>query len=97
MEADLSGKLILNEGCLRLEASNVVADYFLIWPPDFKPRRQNGLIEILDGSDQVVGRVGDEIRTGGSEVPVSHVSQEIRNTCPGPYFEVGDWHGPIEE
>lgn len=96
-EALFSGKLVVSDGCLRMNNAEYNDSYLVIWPPDFKPRRQNGVIEILDGSDQVVGRVGDEVVTGGGEVPNAMVPQDIRSTCPGPYLVVGNWHGPIEE
>jgi hypothetical protein len=96
-EALFSGKLVVSDGCLRMNNAEYHDSYLVIWPPDFKPRRQNGVIEILDGSDKVVGRVGDEVVTGGGEVPNAMVPQDIRSTCPGPYLVVGNWHGPVEE
>ena len=96
MEADLTGELILSEGCLRVKATNSESNYMLIWPPGFNLNLQNDEFEILDGNSQITARVGDRVQTGGGEVPADFLPQEIRNTCPGPYFVVGDWHVVIE-
>lgn len=91
MTAELIGKLVLVDNCLRVNAMYFDASYLLIWPPDFKLDIENNVIQVINGTGQVIARINDEINTGGGEVPDSHVPQEIRDTCPGPYFEVGEW------
>ena len=91
MEGLLVGELILVDGCLRVKANDSDISYLLVWPPDFSLRIQTEEIEILNGIGQVVARVGDEIHTGGGEVPDNFVSQKTLDTCPGPYVEVGEW------
>ena len=62
----VSGQLVLVEGCLRLNASDDTS-YTVVWPPHFTRRTTKDAIQILDDSNQVVGQVGDEVYMDGGE------------------------------
>jgi hypothetical protein len=93
MTADLTGQLVLFDNCLRVIADYSGTNYLLVWPSEFMLNVEGEVVQILDGTGQVVARVGDQIWTGGGEVPESFVREENRGTCPGPYFEVGEGFG----
>lgn len=90
MTADLTGQLVLVDNCLRVIADYSGTNYLLVWPSEFMLNIEGDVVQILDGTGQVVARVGDQIWTGGGEVPDSFVREENRGTCPGPFFEVGE-------
>ena len=100
-EADspATGRLVLWDGqrCPRVVSDSGLTDYLLLWPPDYGARVENDQIEILDGSGQVVARVGQTARLGGGKIPVDWDVEEYRRLyyelpgdCHGPYWIVGD-------
>ncbi len=100
-EADspATGRLVLWDGqrCLRVVSDSGLTDYLLLWPADYGARVENDQIEILDGSGQVVARVGETVRLGGGKIPVDWDVEEYRRLyyelpgeCHGPYWIVGD-------
>lgn len=56
----------------------------------FGVKRTDGEVKVIDGEGKVTAGVGQEIYTGGGEVPsVSAVGQtrlELRERCPGPFW-----------
>ena len=91
MTALAMGDLVLVEGCLRIGSAD---GNLLVWPPDFTLKAENGVLEILDGTGQVVARVGEEVRMGGGEVNYveqlgEYVRRQLPPNCPGPYWIVG--------
>ena len=94
MEALLVGKLIVKDGCLRVSASERDRGHLIIWQPDYFLNSNEGVIEILDRNGQVVARVGEEIRMGGGEVPLTaNLKRQLREPlpeqCEGPYWLMG--------
>jgi hypothetical protein len=92
-DALLIGKLVLYDyqRCPRVTSDSDLTDYLLLWPPDYGARVENGEVEIVDGSRQVVARVGEEVRLGGGAIPVDWNSEKYRQL----YHELpGDCHGP---
>lgn len=87
MTAIGGGKLTLVNGCLRIIGESESIGKAIGWPYDFSFRRKNGHIEILNGQNQVVARVGDEITVGGGETPFWYEGQP--NHCAGPYWAAG--------
>lgn len=96
MASELKGKLVLDNGCLRVDK------YLLIWPHGFSLRTEGEEILIIDSNGQVFARVGDEIYVGGGEVAIpeeeakefieeSITGQPLPDNCTGPYWIVGDW------
>lgn len=92
----VSGQLVLVEGCLRLNASDDTS-YTVVWPPHFTLRTTKDAIQILDDSNQVVGQVGDEVYMDGGETKTvrgiglidNNLQQELSIKCQGPYWLVG--------
>jgi hypothetical protein len=92
-DALLIGKLVLYDyqRCPRVTSDSGLTDYLLLWPPDYGARVENGEVEIVDGSRQVVARVGEEVRLGGGAIPVDWNSEKYRQLR---YELPGDCHGP---
>jgi len=89
----VAGRLVLYDyqRCPRVVSDDGLTDYVPLWPPDYGVRVANGAIEILDGSGQVVARVGEEAVLAGASIPVvwdSEAYQRLRRELPG------DCHGP---
>ena len=93
MEALLQGKLAVTEGCLRVTGSG--RSHLVIWQPGFFVNNNEGVIEILDRNGEVVARVGEEIRIGGGEVPLTEklkqlLREPLPEQCRGPYWSMGE-------
>jgi len=98
-ESQTSGKLVLwdYDRCPRLFNENGLGDYLPLWPPGYGATEEDGVIAIVDGSGQVVARVGDEVVLGGGPIPHSWDSEEYRRLyhelpgdCYPPYWIVGE-------
>jgi len=61
-----AGKLVLEEGCLRIEiparGSSPRMSQLVIWPSSFTYEEDSGTVRILDGLGRTVAQVGDHIR-----------------------------------
>jgi hypothetical protein len=97
----LKGKLILENGCIRLHALN---DYFgensllLIWDPRFSTRTQDGIVQVIDSNTgEVLASVGDYIEMGnnGEFINALEFINELRapipEECTGLYQRVGQF------
>ena len=99
-EQYLAGKLVLLEGCLRLEvpsreAINPLPSYLLIWPDSFTYQEEAGTVRVVDGHGRTAAQVGDHIRLSRSEVTYEQVnaSEFVAGPyehCEEPTFWVGD-------
>lgn len=69
--APLEGKLDLSKGCLSIQSADGGTSYTAIWPLEFDFNTGSGSVNILNGDDQVVARVGDQIRVSGGEARLS--------------------------
>jgi hypothetical protein len=95
----LEGQLTLEQGCLRVLSSGYETSGFLIlWPADVVPRvAEGGNLEVLDGSENVIGRLGEPIRMGGGaiedESSMTFWEEQIDRlpieSCPSPYWVAG--------
>ncbi|MDQ4078262.1 MAG: hypothetical protein M3220_18705 [Chloroflexota bacterium] len=93
MEALLEGELVLDEnGCLRVGVDDGY-NPLVIWHHDFTLRVAGDTIEVLDGEQQVVGRVGAPFRAGGGEGTPRNAPDE----CPGPYWILGEIDSVAEQ
>lgn len=90
--AYVDGTLALVNGCLRVDISDGTS-YLLIWHPGFANRINNGIVQIIDGKEQVVASVGDYVRIsgGGGDISPSNLAllEPLPSDCPGPYWLVG--------
>ncbi len=88
----LKGKLVLDDqGCIRVNSD---AGYLLLWPEDFSVRGTGSSVQILDGQERVVARIGDQVEMSGGAVdthewPHSKAVQDLPAECKGPYWMVG--------
>jgi hypothetical protein len=93
MEAELIGELMLVDGCLQIQSVYGDGRYLPIWPPDFTLNGRDEEIEVLDGTGQVMARVGEEVYMGGGEGSAGAlpdcVHQQLPPGCTGPYWIVG--------
>lgn len=91
LEAEVDGLLLLDEnGCLRLEDERLDEQRLILWHADHT-LRFGDRIEVLNGSGEVVARVGEEIHGGGgyldSQAPA--IPGMPIAACPGPYIVLG--------
>jgi len=94
MEALLFGNLVEFDGCVRVEAADIGAYHLPVWPPSFYITLEDGVIQVHDGSGDVVARVGDWVRMGGGETKITFLDTDVRaqipDRCAGPYWIVGN-------
>ena len=94
-----AGKLVLEEGCLRVEVpargSSLRVSRLVIWPSSFTFEEESGSIRIIDGLGRTVARVGDHIRVSRAAVTYQQArDQEFTaegvGHCARPSTWVGD-------
>ena len=94
MQALLIGRLVLVDGCLRIESLHGGESMLPIWPPEFGLATEGEQIQVLDGEGRVVARVGEEVYMGGgggsAEGLAECVREQLPPACTGPYWIVGD-------
>jgi hypothetical protein len=97
MLAELQGKLVLENGCLRVD--NGYSNYLIIWPYGFSIGTDASKIKVIDSNGQVVACVGDYIYVSGGafegeqmeeHVEKNVIGQPLPDNCVGPYWIVGD-------
>jgi len=90
----LQGKLVLENGCLRLKAVNDYLkenNFLLIWDPRFLSRTENGVVQVIDSSTgEVLASVGDTIEMGDNGDTINPLKKPIPEECTGPYMAVGE-------
>jgi len=66
-----SGKLVAYDyrRCLHLQTDWGPGEVMLLWPADWSVRVDGETIAVLDGTGQVVARMGDEVRLRGRAIP----------------------------
>ena len=93
MDALLQGRLVAEEGCLRVRTSENES-YLVIWQPDYFLNDNHGQIEILDRDGEIVARLGEEIRMGGGGASGpefnAYLGKAILSRCTGPYWLMGE-------
>ena len=94
-----AGKLVLEEGCLRVEVpakgSSPRMSRLVIWPSSFTFEEESGSIRIIDGLGRTAARVGDHIRLSRAAVTYQQsrdqeFSAEGAGHCAQPSTWVGD-------
>ena len=92
MEALLSGELVLDKGCLRVQ--NEGESYLVIWQADYFLSDNDGVLEILDETGTAVAQVGEMVYMGGGEqagVRDAELRQPVPEICGGPYWRMGQF------
>lgn len=95
MLALLVGKLVVEEGCLRVVGNGGDSSHLVIWQPDYFLNNNEGVIEIWDREGEVVARVGEEVRMGGGEAVLTEkllrqLREPLSEQCEGPYWLMGE-------
>jgi hypothetical protein len=100
LTADLTGKLVMVNGCLRVNASPGDVSHLLVWPPEYtgKVSVENDTVQVVDRGRTVVWHIGDVVHLGGSGVLLiedldKQLREELPANCPGPYWVIGDVAG----
>ena len=66
-DALLEGQLVLDGDCLRLQNEHGHIPYeVVIWPPGFAPHLENEEVQIRNGGQRTIARVGDKLGLGGA-------------------------------
>jgi hypothetical protein len=94
MDALARGTLVLTDNCIRLERDKSLANYLLIWPPDFNIRFENSAVEIVNGNDEIVAHLGDYVQMSGGEIQSlslldEFIQEQVPPQCPGPFWQMG--------
>ncbi len=98
-----SGNLILFRKCLQV-ADDVIRvkdrvyagiSPLIIWPHDFALSTEDGVVGIVDGTGNVVARVGDEVEFDAFNLTYEEAKEhgglaEITPACSGPYWAIGE-------
>jgi hypothetical protein len=91
----LQGKLVLENGCIRLHAVNDYWEdnnFLLIWDPRFSTRTEDGVVQVIDSSTgKVLVSVGDYVEMGNNGEIVNSLQEPIPEECAGPYISVGEF------
>lgn len=97
MAAELFGKLMVIDNCLRVNRPEGNTSYLVVWPADVTMHVANDMIQILNSSGQVVAQVGNDVYLDGGEISVlqaTALSQQpdlpIDTMCSRPYWFVGN-------
>jgi hypothetical protein len=85
-----SGKLLLEDGCLRSEWFGT--SHLLIWPYGYTYRVSGNSVEVLNDKGEVAARTGQFKQFGGGEVPSIEPYTETTpaKNYAGPYWLVGN-------
>ena len=97
LTALLSGRLVADEGCLRVSSNKTRKSFLVVWLPDLRPSTAGGAIRVLDARGRVVARVGQRVSFGGgaiegARVPDDHTRfiEGLPARCRGPWWILGE-------
>jgi len=98
MAALMEGLLVEENGCLRVIEEGSRQGFLILWPFDSELSASTENIEVLNGTGQVIARVGESLRLDGgameSPPSMSRFDEVIPgmpiNDCPGPYWVAGE-------
>jgi hypothetical protein len=98
MEALVDGLLIEENGCLRVTDESYEEGFLIVWPFDTDISIAGEDIDLLNGDDQVVARVGEALRIAGgameSTTSMGRYDDLIPGLpidgCAGPYWVAGE-------
>lgn len=101
MAALMSGTLIVEDGCLRVEPDYPGSSPLIIWPAGFEFQVAGDEISILDPDGYVVARVGEPVEMGGGlwaesgdvdglrKLLSQQLDSPIPEHCAAPFWLVG--------
>ena len=94
-----AGRLVLNEGCLRVEVPPDVngpgVSRLLIWPTGFALSVEDRAVRVIDGNGRITAHVGDHIRLSRATVSYQEATDQgllrgMSEDCAGLFYLVGD-------
>ncbi|HEX2093258.1 MAG TPA: hypothetical protein VHG28_12700 [Longimicrobiaceae bacterium] len=90
-EALVEGRLVLEDGCLRVDTPGEES-YLVLWPP--RAELQEGARRVVDRETGATAEVGEPIRLSGGEVTLRPLVLERLESpppvrCRGPYWLAG--------
>ena len=94
----IEGRLQVDRGCIYIRNGTIP-----VWPSDFSLRVEDGTVQVLDGSGNLVGVEGREAVLAGYEVRANspegrEISATLPLACPpGNFWIVGDEIGDLKE
>jgi hypothetical protein len=89
----VTGKLVVNESmrCPRVRSERGDLDYLPVWPSDYSARISEDVVEIMDGSGDVIAREGDDVDLRGGPIPATFDQDHYHQLYDG---LPDDGHGP---
>jgi len=94
MQALVSGRLVLDDGYLRVRTLWPLRGILIIWPYGYSWKAEDSEIWIINEEGRAVARVGDKIQIGGGEIPASFAEEKIGQPLPadieGPFWLAGE-------
>jgi len=95
MDGLAQGTLVASDSCIRLKGENSDISLMVVWPPDYKYSIEEGIINILNGKDEIVAKVGDKVKISGGGVEIfsflpKYIQDQMPSTCTPPYWIMGD-------
>ena len=101
--AEVVGKLLNVDGCVRIRDEESDVDYALVWTPDISATIEGDEVRVISGivrgkSSEVVLRFGNIVRVSGGETahPDEELLQNLPANCQGPYWIVGFEIAPVQ-
>jgi hypothetical protein len=95
--AELKGKLVEVDGCLRVNDRDSDTSYLLVWPADLAVAVKNDTVQIVIGTvtgnrKEVTLHIGEMVRLSGGETRQldERLKPTVPERCPGPYWVVGN-------
>jgi len=90
-DALISGTLVLEGGCLRLNPSEGGPSYLIVWPSHVTFDTQGDLLRVVDHDNQIAAVPGEQIVLAGGEVDrssqiMSQLQQPLPSNCQGPLW-----------
>src|SRR5579859_3697871 len=88
----IAGRLVMLNGCLRVQSSNEPESLLLVWPVDITATVSGETVQVTDllENKQATWHLGDIVPIGGGHIP--SVGAGLRHIgpadCPGPYYIV---------
>jgi len=95
-ETTLKGKLVLENGCLRISIMENAVEgesFLLIWDLRFSTHTEQGTVQVVDSNTgKALLSVGDFVSIDGRVIEAPgwvRLKDSVPDECPGPYFHVG--------
>ncbi len=92
LAGEVSGELVVVDGCLRVNTDHSSTSYLLVWPPGFTVDVDGDVVQVADTimGEAVVWRVGEGVWLGGGTISdIAWTDLSAPANCPGPFWIAG--------